>query len=82
MSILSGVKLRIIWDYSDTDDYEVLLQMEMWADYLMQDDSYFHVYHFNDFDSPIALYRRFLSGEETVQMRKDVWYYGDAQADM
>ena len=56
--------------------------MEMWADYLMQDDSYFHVYHFNDFDSPIALYRRFLSGEETVQMRKDVWYYGDSQADM
>lgn len=79
-NIDSPLELDIYQNITDADDYEVLLQMEMWADYLMQDDSYFHVYHFNDFDSPIAHYRRFLAGEETVQMREGVWYYGDAQA--
>lgn len=80
-NIDSPLELDIYQNITDADDYEVLLQMEMWADYLMQDDSYFHVYHFNDFDSPIARYRRFLAGKETVQMREGVWYYGDAQAE-
>lgn len=37
---------------TDADDYETLLRLEMWGDYLKQDDSYSIMYHFNDFESP------------------------------
>ncbi|MDE7286069.1 MAG: hypothetical protein K2N55_04380, partial [Lachnospiraceae bacterium] len=63
------------------DGYETLLALEMWGDYRQQDDSYFVVYHFNDFDSPLSFYRRFLAGEETVQIREGAWYNNGGQSE-
>lgn len=58
---------------AEMDGYEALLQLEMWGDYRYQDPSSSIVYHFNDFDSPLSFYRRFLAGEETVEIREGAW---------
>lgn len=67
---------NIYHDIEKADGYETLLHLEMQGEIL---DYPITALHFNDFDSPWAFYQRFLSGEETVQMRKDAWYYGDRQ---
>lgn len=58
---------------AEMEGYETLLHLEMWGDYLYQNDSYAVTYHFNDFDSPLSFYRRFLAGEETVKIREGAW---------
>ena len=67
---------NIYRDIEEADGYEPLLHLEMQGEIL---DYPITALHFNDFDSSWAFCRRFLSGEETVQMRKDAWYCGDQQ---
>lgn len=67
---------NIYRDIEEADGYEPLLHLEMQGDF---PDYSITELHFNDFDSPWGFCRRFLSGEETVQMRKEAWYYGDRQ---
>lgn len=59
------------------NEYEELLALNMWGDYR----SYYSVcdtivYHFNDWDSPLLAYDRFLRGEETLKVRDGAWYCG------
>ena len=48
----------------------VLMQLDMWGD--RRDD--YVVYHFNDQDSPILTYKKFLRNEETLRIRNDALY--------
>ena len=54
---------------AEMDGYETLLHLEMWGDYRYEETFSSVTYHFNDFDSPLSFYRRFLAGEETVQIQ-------------
>ncbi|GFI03269.1 hypothetical protein IMSAGC005_02101 [Lachnospiraceae bacterium] len=66
---------------AEMDGYETLLHLEMWGDYRYEETFSSVTYHFNDFDSPLSFYRRFLAGEETVQIREDAWYTDRQQSE-
>lgn len=66
--------------------YEELLAFNMWGDYrnYYPDESSWCdtvVYHFNDWDSPLLVYDRFLRGEETLRVREGAWYGGNKHTD-
>lgn len=55
---------------------QTLLNLAIWGE--PQGDSV--VYHFNDWDSPILAYQRFLNNEETLRIRGDALYTKESRA--
>ncbi|MCM1534726.1 MAG: zinc-ribbon domain-containing protein [Clostridium sp.] len=68
----------IVWDSDENipaagSGNEELARLCVWHNYresYLGDGTY--VYHFNDWDSPLPVYERFLQGRETLRMRGDV----------
>lgn len=82
-----GIALGSDGDIQKTDKgYEELMAFNMWGDYRNYYPGEYSwcdtiVYHFNDWDSPLLVYDRFLRGEETLRVRDGAWYGGDRHTD-
>lgn len=70
MTALEGIK-------GSSSPCQELLVLDMWGEWLGE---YAVEYHFNDWDSPLLAYKRFLRGEEVLYMPEDS-YYGKKKAE-